>query len=916
MLTNGSKKTATAIISGVMAVTAAITPFTAGITSNAATANDNYAKLLQQSLYFYDANMCGSNVDEVSQLTWRGDCHTGDDVDGGFHDAGDHVMFGLPQGYTASTLGWSYYEFKDAYDTLGQTGHFKTINDYFCKFFKDSTVLDSNGAVTKLLYQKGEGNSDHSYWGAPEKQSGNRKQYWSTNGASDIAAEYAAALAISYINFGDEEDLKYAEALYKFSTKYNSVATYGTTGFYTSSGCGDDQAWAAGWLYLATKTPSYKSACASKQQSIGWAHSWDNVALGAACVNAHITGDWSKVNGYLNGKCNSSNYLFMDMWGSARLNTSIQLCALVASKNSTADYNSWCKGQMNYILGNNPADTCFVVGYADNSASKPHHRACSGTYGANSNVESKYVLVGALVGGPSDASGTYADVRADYVCNEVALDYNAGLVGAAAGLYDVYGTGAVETAIVGAKPISDIPVVIPETKKNVAEENTQPAVKYEEGSATAKLGEIIDRSSEDTNSIHVNIGAYIPEGAMPTKFTVNVKASSSIGELTYGVGVPMTDGSDWYQEDGKINLGTKGTVEFDTDYIKDVISTDGEFMFGMWWSNVTKLTVESVKIDYAMPAAETTAAETTTEVQTTTTEAKTTATEEVKTTVTEVQTTTEVKTTATEEITTAQTSAATAETEQTTAAETAIAGVVKAEFDYTIDRNNEDTKTFHMFIGDYLPEGALPTSFIVNVKSDSYIGELTYGVGVPMTDGTDWYQIDGKKNLRFNGQIVFDTADISEFISTDGEFMFGMWWSESTTLDVESVEIAYEMPETAVPQVYTDEIPVNEETESTATEAAETVETQTTAAEEETETSTQASPIMYGDVDSNGVVDITDAIRLLCICAQPDSYNLTDEEKDAADVYQKGDGINGSDVVAIQKFLARLIISLPESYSK
>jgi len=28
------------------------------------------------------------------------------DVSGGFHDAGDHVKFGLPQAYAASTVGW------------------------------------------------------------------------------------------------------------------------------------------------------------------------------------------------------------------------------------------------------------------------------------------------------------------------------------------------------------------------------------------------------------------------------------------------------------------------------------------------------------------------------------------------------------------------------------------------------------------------------------------------------------------------------------------------------------------------------------------------------------------------------------------------------------------------------------------
>ena len=92
---------------------------------------DNYAKLLQYSMYFYDGNMCGSEVGETSAFDWRDDCHTGDEVVGGFHDAGDHVKFGLPAGYSASMLGWGYYEFKDSYDSLGQTAHLKKITDYF-----------------------------------------------------------------------------------------------------------------------------------------------------------------------------------------------------------------------------------------------------------------------------------------------------------------------------------------------------------------------------------------------------------------------------------------------------------------------------------------------------------------------------------------------------------------------------------------------------------------------------------------------------------------------------------------------------------------------------------------------------------------------------------------------------------------
>ena len=102
----------------------------------------DYARALQYSMYFYDANMCGTEVEEHNRLSWRGNCHTYDakvplhpideknnginlsedlitkykdyldpdgdgfvDVAGGFHDAGDHVEFGMPENYSAATLG-------------------------------------------------------------------------------------------------------------------------------------------------------------------------------------------------------------------------------------------------------------------------------------------------------------------------------------------------------------------------------------------------------------------------------------------------------------------------------------------------------------------------------------------------------------------------------------------------------------------------------------------------------------------------------------------------------------------------------------------------------------------------------------------------------------------------------------------
>lgn len=231
----------------------------------------NYAKALQLSLYFYDANKCGSGI-RGGNLEWRGDCHTEDakvplipmteqmkgtnlsqefidknrkildpdgdgtiDVSGGMHDAGDHVKFCLPGSYAASTLGWGYYEFRDSYKDAGQQAHAEEILHWFNDFYLKCLYYDENGDVLAFCYQVGEGNIDHNYWIAPDLQGEHlldfaRPAYFATREtpASDMCAGVAASLAVNYLNFKDtepeyaEESLKAALALYKFAVETHS----------------------------------------------------------------------------------------------------------------------------------------------------------------------------------------------------------------------------------------------------------------------------------------------------------------------------------------------------------------------------------------------------------------------------------------------------------------------------------------------------------------------------------------------------------------------------------------------------------------------------------------------------------------------------------------------------------------------
>lgn len=584
---------------------------TTGVTASAAS-YDNYAKLLQYSLYFYDANMCGADVGETSQLEWRDDCHTEDAVTGGFHDAGDHVKFGLPAGYSASTLGWSYYEYSDAFDSLGQTSHLKTITDHFCQYFKDCTTLSGN-TVTNFCYQIGDGDADHAVWCAPEVQDAStRKAYYTTNGASDIAAAYAAALAVNYINFGNQEDLTYAKALYDFSLQYNTCATDGPNSFYQSYDYYDDQAWAAGWLYLATKDDTYKNFLntfmttsnkgSSGQSGCQWGvystMSWNNVSAGAAILQAEITGsnsDWAKLGNYMSGKCTSeSTYYCEAPWGSCRYNTAMQMMALVTADHcSSINYSSWAKSQMAMILGNNPINTCFVTGFADNSAKYPHHRAASGYDNFDDMTDQigfasdGHTLIGALVGGPSDSNFTYKDSVNDYESNEVAIDYNATLVGAAAALYARYGTGSLDSSIEGVgstvtTPATTEATTTVSTTLGTTSATNAPATTALSSRATAATTQATTAVSNTgdtiltpTNGTDTGIDGtlykyveFTPSGADSVTVNFNVSSNDKTASVSFG----YWNGSEWIQSDDNVSI-SNGQVSVDFTVPDDVYNT-------------------------------------------------------------------------------------------------------------------------------------------------------------------------------------------------------------------------------------------------------------------------------------------------------------------------------------------------------
>ncbi|TYQ18199.1 UNVERIFIED_CONTAM: dockerin type I repeat protein [Acetivibrio alkalicellulosi] len=509
-------RTSAWIISLVILATLVVSGGTIG---NASGAQYDYARALQYSLLFYDSNMCGTGVAENSLYSWRNNCHVYDaklpldstntnmsdsfinrnrsvldpngtgtiDVAGGFHDAGDHVKFGMPQAYSASTLGWGFYEFRDSFEATGQAAHMKRILRYFNDYFMKTTFLDSSGKMVAFCYQVGDGDVDHRYWNAPENDTMERKGWFATSElpSTDVVAAAAASLAANYMNFKDEDpqyaqkNLQYAKAMFDFAySNSKQVNRDGPKIYYNSSKWEDDYCWAAAWLYLATQDDFYLDELFKLYDYYAppwWTHCWNDVWVGTASILAQINDLYDKnsqnfedrfkraanrnpyeeidfwsqvallVENWMNGRTvtiTPGGYAFLDQWGSARYNTATQLAALVYDKHNSggrpSKYSEWARSQMNYLMGNNPRNLSYIVGYNNNSVKFPHHRAASGTTHAEDPSTHKHVLYGALVGGPG-RNDEHIDVTHDYIYNEVAIDYNAAFVGACAGLYEFFG---------------------------------------------------------------------------------------------------------------------------------------------------------------------------------------------------------------------------------------------------------------------------------------------------------------------------------------------------------------------------------------------------------------------------------------------------------------------------------------------
>ncbi|MBB5871750.1 hypothetical protein F4553_005129 [Allocatelliglobosispora scoriae] len=442
----------------------------------------NYGEALQKSIWFYEAQQAGPKP-SWSRVGWRGDSALTDgsdvglDLTGGWFDAGDHVKFGLPMAFSTTMLAWGAVEYRSAYSNSGQLTHLlnnlRFVNDYFIKAHPSANVLYG---------QVGGGSADHAWWGSAEVMKMARPAYKidASCGGSDLAGETAAAMAASSMVFRATDPtyantlVTHARQLYTFADtvrkKYSECIT-DAAGYYNSySGYNDELVWGALWLYRATgetayltKAESYYANLSTEPQqtikSYRWTTDWDDKSYGSYVLLARLTGKQQYIddtNRWLdywtvgvNGQkitYSPGGQAWLQQWGSLRYAANTSFMALLYSDYVTdatrkARYHDFGVRQINYILGDNPRNSSYMIGFGANSPKNPHHRTAHGSWtdSLESPANSRHLLYGALVGGPKAANDAYTDSRADYTMNEVATDYNAGLTSALVRMYSEFG---------------------------------------------------------------------------------------------------------------------------------------------------------------------------------------------------------------------------------------------------------------------------------------------------------------------------------------------------------------------------------------------------------------------------------------------------------------------------------------------
>ncbi|KAG8907722.1 hypothetical protein FRB99_002518 [Tulasnella sp. 403] len=490
------------------------------------TAKYDYSEVLHKALLFYHAQRSGP-LGKNRRLAWRGDtCFIctgpkGEDLSGGYFEAANTMKWGLPLSWTLTQLSFNIYVFGDAMKAVNQLDEaragVKWGVDYLINCVSDSENFVGQFGVSAIKNGTGEVDIDFGYFGPPEEY-----EMWvplgiqrpsgiayinSTNPSSEILGESAAALAAASVTFASTDKAYSDKVLGLAKDLYTRASTHlgsymnsthpnlqTVKVWYPSSIYYDELAWAASWLFAATKDQAYYTQAKDwivKAYEHGGEYSWDEKLPGAYVVLYMETKNETykaeienfMANYYPGGKVKQTakGLMIDEVWGSLRYAANTAFIMLSYAKSigyQTANGTravTFAAQQLNYMLGD--CGRSWVVGFGKDWPLRPYHKSSynsfidyprrgtdngdqSGDF-LESNATNKFILYGALVGGPA-WDDTFRDDRSSYeytdkyhlisflplrglmtvsswACLQVTQDYNAAFVGINAAMIDYYG---------------------------------------------------------------------------------------------------------------------------------------------------------------------------------------------------------------------------------------------------------------------------------------------------------------------------------------------------------------------------------------------------------------------------------------------------------------------------------------------
>ncbi|XP_044487952.1 endoglucanase 24-like [Mangifera indica] len=410
---------------------------------------------------------------------------------GGYYDAGDNVKFNFPMAFTTTLLSWSIIEFGDLMppnELRNALVAIRWATDYLLMTVSQPNRIFVQVGDPNIDHNCWERPEDMDT--ARTVYAVDAPNPASDVAGETAAALAASSMAFRWSDPAYAETLlRAAVTVFQFADTYrgaysdNPHIKEGACPFYCDfDGYQDELLWGAAWLRRASQDDSYLNYIETNGKTLGADENinefgWDNKHAG---INVLISKEVLEGNMYTLQSYKASADSFMCTLvpessashieytpggliykpGGSNLQhaTTISFLLLVYAKYlaktsqtvncgnvyvTPASLREQAKKQVDYILGDNPKGLSYMVGYGNNYPQRIHHRGSSlpsikvhpqfiackeGSFYFNSSNSNPNVLVGAVVGGPSE-DDEYEDDRSDFRKSEPTTYINAPFVG-------------------------------------------------------------------------------------------------------------------------------------------------------------------------------------------------------------------------------------------------------------------------------------------------------------------------------------------------------------------------------------------------------------------------------------------------------------------------------------------------------